>query len=122
MPRMLFGLLLLVHGAIHLAWFMPVPEDPKWPFAWRSPWLPKVSEGTLRAVGTATISLMFLCYVVAALGAFGVAFLAGTWIPLAVLASALSFMTIAVLWNPWFVAGPTVDLVIAAAALLNWFS
>jgi len=27
---------------------------------------------------------------------------------------------IAVLWHPWFFAGPAVDVVIAAAALLHW--
>jgi hypothetical protein len=120
MPRVLFGLLLLAHGAIHLAWFAPQPDDPKWPFAWRSPWLPKASEDTLRGIGTAVIALMFLVYTLAALGVWGVGFLAGAWVPLAVLASALSFILIVVLWHPWFVAGPTVDVVIAVAALMHW--
>jgi hypothetical protein len=120
MPRLLFGLLLLAHGAIHLSWLAPKPTDPKWPFHWRSPWFPRTSEESLRGIGTAVIALMFLAYVVAALGVWGVAVLAGVWVPAAVLASALSFMVIAVLWHPWFVAGPTVDVIIAAAALLNW--
>jgi hypothetical protein len=120
MPRVLFGLLLLVHGAIHLAWLAPQPQDPKWPFAWKSPWLPSVPEETLRPVGTAAIALMMLCFVVAALGVWGVGFLAGVWVPAVVLGSALSFLVIGVLWHPWFVVGPTVDLLIAAAALFNW--
>jgi len=120
MPRLLFGLLLLVHGAIHLAWFAPAPDDPKWPFRWRSPWLPKLSEDTLRNLGTAAIALMFLGYAVAALGVWGVGFLAGIWVPAAILASALSLVVIAVLWHPWFFAGPTVDVVIAVAVLLHW--
>ena len=120
MPRVLFGLLLLVHGAIHLSWLAPQPEDPKWPFVWRSPWLPSVSEDTLRPVGTSVIALMMLCFVVAALGVWGVGFLAGVWVPAVVLGSVLSMIVIGVLWHPWFVAAPTVDLVIAAAALLNW--
>jgi len=120
MPRVLFGLLLLVHGAIHLLWLAPQPQDPKWPFVWRSPWLPSVSEETLRPVGTAVIALMMLCFVVAALGVWGVGFLAGVWVPAVVLGSVLSIIVIGVLWHPWFVAGPTVDLLIAAAALLNW--
>ena len=120
MPRVLFGLLLLVHGAIHLSWLAPQPEDPKWPFVWRSPWLPSVSEDTLRPVGTSVIALMMLCFVVAALGVWGVGFLAGVWVPAVVLGSVLSMIVIGVLWHPWFVAAPTVDLVIVAAALLNW--
>ncbi|HEY5517361.1 MAG TPA: hypothetical protein VIL15_03730 [Coriobacteriia bacterium] len=120
MPRLLFGLLLLVHGAIHLAWLQPAPDDPKWPFLWRSPWLPKVGEEALRNFGTAAIALMCVGYVIAALGVWGVGFLAGMWVPAALLASALSFVVIAVLWHPWFFAGPTVDVVIAAAALLHW--
>ena len=120
MPRLLFGLLLLVHGAIHLACFAPVPDDPKWPFRWRSPWLPKASEKVLRAFGTAAIALLCLGYFVAAPGVWGVVSLTGIWVPAAPLASALSFVVIAILWHPWFFAGPTVDVVIAAAVLLHW--
>ena len=63
---------------------------------------------------------MMLCFVVAALGVWGVGFLAGVWVPAVVLGSVLSMIVIGVLWHPWFVAAPTVDLVIVAAALLNW--
>jgi hypothetical protein len=120
MPRVLFGLLLLAHGAIHLAWLVPAPADPKWPFLWRSPWLPHASEEKLRDVGTALITLMFLAFFVAALGVWGVPFLAGAWGAIAVVGCALSLIVISLLWHPWFVVGPTVDLLIAAAVLFNW--
>ncbi len=122
MPRVLFGVLLLVHGAIHLAWLAPAPNDPNWPFRWKSPWLPSVSEETLRNVFTAVITLMLQAFFVAALGVWGVAFLASAWPWIAAFACVLSFVTIAVLWHPWFIAGPTVDLLIAAAAFLGWVS
>lgn len=120
MVRFLFGLLLLAHGAVHFLWLMPEPDDPKWPFRWKSPLMPSVPAEKLRGPGTAVIALLFLGYAVAALGVWGVPFLAGVWVPAAVLASVLSVMITAVLWHKDFIANPIIDALIVAAALLGW--
>jgi hypothetical protein len=120
MVRFLFGALLLAHGAVHFMWLMPEPDDPKWPFRWRSPWMPSVPAQKLRGPGTAVIALLFLGYAVAALGVWGVPFLAAVWVPAAVLASVLSVAITAVLWNNNFIANPIIDALIVAAALLGW--
>jgi hypothetical protein len=111
----------LAHGAIHLSWLAPRPEDDKsYPFRWRSVLLLKASEPTLRVIGTALIVLQMLAYLVAALGLFGVPVLAGMWGAAAILGSVLSMMVMALLWHPWFVAGPFVNVAIVAVVLLGW--
>jgi hypothetical protein len=120
MTRILFGVFLLAHGVIHLGWLTPKPADPKYPFAWRSPWLPGASEATLKGIGTATIALLLLAYVVAALGLWGVPVLSQVWGAAAVLGSVLSIMVTVLLWHPWFVAGPIIDVAIVAVVLLGW--
>jgi len=120
MSRVMFGFFLLLHGVIHLGWLSPKPSDPKYPFAWRSPWLPNASEETLKGIGTAAIALLLLSYFVAALGLWGVPFLSGIWGAAAVLGSTLSLLITALLWHPWFVAAPTIDLLIFAAVTYGW--
>lgn len=120
MPRVMFGIFLLAHGAIHLGWLTPKPDDPKYPFAWRSPWLRDASEETLRGIGTAAISLLLLAYFVAALGLWGVPFLSDVWGAAAILGSTISFLLTGLLWHPWFVAAPTIDLLIFAAVFFGW--
>jgi len=121
MLRVMFGIVLLAHAAIHLSWLAPRPEDDKsYPFRWRSVLLLNASETTLKGIGTALIALQFLAYLVAALGLWGVPVLAGVWGAAAILGSVLSMMVMALLWHPWFVAGPFVNVAIVAAVLLGW--
>lgn len=120
MPRIMFGVFLLVHGVIHAGWLTPKPDDPNYPFAWRSLLLPRASERTLRGIGTAAIALILLTYVVAALGLWGVPLLSQVWGAAAVLGSAVSLMLTALLWHPWFVAAPTIDVLISAAVVFGW--
>jgi len=120
MARILFGVFLLAHAAIHLGWLSPKPADPKYPFAWRSPWLPGASEATLRGIGTAAIMLALLAFFASALGLWGVPVLSQLWGAAAVLGAVLSLLVTVVLWHPWFVAGPVIDVAIVAAVLLGW--
>lgn len=120
MLRTLFGIALLVHGAIHLLWLAPKPLDPKYPFRWHSPWLSDVTVAKLQGALIAVILLVFLGYVVAALGLWGMPALAGAWGAAAVLASVLSVAVTAVLWNSQFVFNPVIDAAIVAVVFLGW--
>jgi hypothetical protein len=120
MTRILFGVFLLAHAVIHLGWLSPKPDDPKHPFAWRSPWLPGASEAALKGTGTAAISLLLLAYLVAALGLWGVPVLSQFWGAAAVLGSVLSLIVTVLLWHPWFVAGPIIDVAVIAVVWMGW--
>jgi hypothetical protein len=119
MLRALFGLVLLAHGAIHLAWLAPQPDDPKYPFRWHSRWFPNVSEATLKGPGAALITFLFLAYLASALGVWGVPVLSRVWGVAAVLGSVVSVFVTAVLWDPDFIANPIVDAAIIAIVLFG---
>ena len=55
MARIIFGVFLLAHSVIHLGWLSPKPDDPKYPFAFKSPWFPNVADAILRAVAPALV-------------------------------------------------------------------
>jgi hypothetical protein len=119
MVRIVFGALLLVHGLIHLAWFAPKPPDDAFPFRWDSPIFPDASEATMKKVVSPMIAILVLSLTIAALGVWGVPALAGVWVSAAVLGAMVSFVVMALLWHPWFVTGPLVNLLIIAMAGLG---
>jgi hypothetical protein len=118
MLRIVFGALLLVHGLIHLAWFAPVPADDAFPFRWDSPVFPEASETTLKKFIHPMIALLVVTLTVAALGVWGVPALAAIWPAAAILGAVISFIVMAVLWHPWFVTGPLVNLLIVMFAAI----
>ena len=118
--RFLFGALLLVHGLIHIAWFAPKPADPRYPFTWRSPWFPKASEATLKAVAIPVIVVVIVGFAVSALGVWGVGELAEVWGLTALVSASASVFVTLLLWHPWFVAAPPIDAAIIATVLMGW--
>ena len=118
MVRIVFGVLLLVHGLIHLAWFAPLPPDDAFPFRWDSPMLPDVSETTLKRFAGPVIVALVALLAIAALGVWGVPVLAGIWPAAAILGALLSFVVMALLWHPWFVTGPLVNVLIIVFAFI----
>jgi hypothetical protein len=118
MVRIVFGALLLGHGLVHLAWFAPLPPDDAFPFRWDSPMFPDVSPSTMRRVMTPAILLLVAAFTVAALGMWGVAGLSSVWSAAAILGALVSTVVMAVLWHPWFVTGPFVNLLILLFAFV----
>ena len=118
MLRIVFGALLLVHGLIHLTWFAPTPPDEAFPFRWDSPIFPDASETTLKKFVHPMLALLVVSLTIAALGVWGVPALAGIWPAAAVLGAVISFMVMAILWHPWFVSGPLVNLLIIVFAMI----
>jgi hypothetical protein len=119
--RIVFGVFMSAHGLIHLLWFVPTPDDPKWPFTIeKSPLLPWLSSKWLRVKAIALVALIIGGYVVAALGLFGVPGLSQIWGTAAIVASALSIVATAIFWNRQLIFGPIIDIAIIAAVLLKW--
>jgi len=117
MLRIVYGALLLFHGWGHLAWYVPAPADDAFPFRWSSPMFPRVSAATLRKIVTPVIGVVIVTLSIAAFGAWGVAALAGIWPGAAIIGAVLSLGVMALLWHPWLVTGPMVNMILMAGAL-----
>jgi hypothetical protein len=119
--RIVFGVFLIAHGLIHVLWFVPTPDDPKWPFTIaRSPLLPWLSAKWLRVKAIALVALIIGGYMLAALGVFGVPGLSQIWGTAAIVASALSIVATAIFWNRQLIWGPLIDIAIIAAVVVGW--
>ena len=118
MLRIVFGAFLFVHGLVHLAWFAPVPPDDAFSFRWDSPIFPDADPATIKKIVVPMIAVLVIALTVAALGVWGVPALTGIWPVAAILGACLSFVVMALLWHPWFVTGPLVNLLILLFALI----
>jgi hypothetical protein len=120
MLRVVFGALLLLHGLIHLAWFAPKQPDESYPFRWHSLMFPKASDATMKRAVSPMIVVQAVLFALAALGVWGAPGLAAIWVPAAVAGALVSTAVMALLWHPWFVTGPVVNLLIVAVAVLGF--
>jgi hypothetical protein len=112
----IYGVLVLFHGLVHLAWFAPnQPEE--YPFKWHSLLLARVPDETIRRWLSPFIVAQTVLFTLAALGVWGVPLLSGLWVPFTVAGVAISTMVMVLLWHPWFVTGPAVNLLIIGKAL-----
>lgn len=117
----LFGVLMIAHGLIHVLWLTPAPADPKWPFTTsHSPLLPFASASVLRPLAWVLVVVIVAGYVAAALGLFGVPGLAAIWGKLAIGASVVSLIACAIFWNNQFVTAPILDIAIIVAVVMGW--
>ncbi len=121
MAQALFGLLLVVHGLIHLTWIAPKPDDPTYPFRLSSPTIFKRADKALVAgIGAALVLVSTTAFLVAALGVWGVPVADAIWRPAAIIGSALSLLVVVTFWHRWFLGGPVLDVAIIIAAIVGW--
>ena len=70
----------------------------------------------MREMGV-VVAIVAVLFALAALGVWGVPLLAAAWVPMAIIAVALSTTIMVVLWHPWFFTGPAVNLLILGKAI-----
>jgi hypothetical protein len=117
----LFGLVLVVHGLIHLTWIAPKPDDPSYPFRLSHPALfRRANPKFVAGIGAALVLVSTLAFLIAGVGVWGVPGFAGIWRGAAVVGSALSLVVVATFWHRWLLVGPILDVVIIIAAVLGW--
>jgi hypothetical protein len=114
---------LLVHGALHLAvWLPPQPTDAER----AAPFAPDESAVLIRArvARPAAHRLAAGMALAAALGyaaaGLAVAVASGPAVGLAVVAAVLGLALKALFFNPWLILGVLLDLAVIGAALLDW--
>lgn len=116
MLDVVYGVLVLLHGLVHLAWFAP-NQPSEYPFTWHSLLLPRVPDATMRRFVSPLILIQTVLFALAALGVWGVPVLSALWVPFTVAGVAISTTVMVLLWHPWFVTGPAVNLLILGKAL-----
>jgi len=121
MPRILIGVLLILHGLAHSGLAAaPLPKDvtshPGSFFTHPSrTWLLgrlRLSPAWIRGVGLTLIVLTTIGFVLAGLAALGVPLLAGAVAPLIICSAVLSLVLLAVFWHAWLALGVAIDVAI----------
>ncbi len=121
MVRALFGLLLVVHGLIHLGWIAPKPDDPSYPFRLSEPKLFRGSDtGTVALVGAVLVVVSTVAFVVAGFALWIVPELPLIWRLSAMIGAVASLVVVATFWHRWFLVAPILDVAIIVAAALGW--
>lgn len=109
--RVGIGLLLLVHGLVHLLYVAPdVPE-----FSYERSWI--VPEGARRPLALALLAATVAAFALLALAVWGVPGLSGSWPLLAVVASVLSALLLVAFWRNQLVLGLVIDAALVVVAL-----
>jgi len=117
----LFGLVLVVHGLIHLTWVAPKPDDPSYPFRLSHPAVFKrMDPKRVAGVGAALVLISTVSFLIAGLGVWGVPGFAEVWRVAAIVGSAISLAVVATFWHRWLMVGPMLDIAIIIAAVAGW--
>lgn len=117
----LFGLMLVVHGLIHLTWVAPKPDDPGYPFRLTdSALFKRVDARTLAGIGAALVLASTAAFVIAGIGVWGVPGFEQVWRVAAIVGSTISLVVVATFWHRWFLMGPLLDIGIIVAAVVGW--
>jgi hypothetical protein len=120
MAGALFGLLLVVHGLVHLTWIAPKPDDPEYPFRLtHSPVFKGANSKVLSGIGAVLVVVSTLAFLIAGLGVWGVPGFSDVWRVAAIVGAAFSILVVAVFWHRWFLAGPLLDVAIIVAAIIG---
>ena len=116
---MLLGLFLVVHGLVHLLYFVST-DDPKYPMTASKSWLVGrvgIDLDTVRLLVAALVIIATVGFILLALSHWGLLVPAGWLKALAVIAVSASLLLIAVTWNYQFVVGIAIDFGILYWAL-----
>lgn len=117
----LFGLLLVVHGLIHLGWIAPKPDDPGYPFRLSEPKVFRRAEGeTVALVGAVLVVVSTVALVIAGFALWIVPEVSMVWRVSAIVGAATSLLVVFTFWHRWFLVAPLLDIVIIVAAILGW--
>jgi len=122
LARTLVGTLLLAHGAVHLFYLMPAPEnDASWPFSLDESWV--VPGSARRGVGLAAAVAIAAVYLLVALAIWGVPGMEEWLRPLLIAGSIASLTLFAAYWHPWLSIGTAIaaGLLMVTVVRYEWW-
>jgi hypothetical protein len=122
--NVLLAAFLAAHGLIHVSYLAPAPPrtagGPEWPFEVTQSWL-VTGLGLDAAAMRPLATVLVLVTAAALLGAAAVALgwlPSSLWLPLLVVGTSGSLVTLGLFFHPWLVAGIAIDLVLLWATLV----
>lgn len=113
---LVFALLLIVHGSIHIGYIC----GPAWPFVAGDPWLVTglgLGADAVRTAGIDVVLVTFVAYLVAAVAATGI--LRFLWKPAVVVASVASAVVLVAFVTPSTLPGIAIDAVLLWATVVR---
>jgi len=122
LARTLVGTLLLAHGAVHLLYLMPAPEnDASWPFGLDESWV--VPASARRGVGFTAAVAIAVVYLLVALAIWGVPGLDGWLRSLLIGGSVVSLALFGAYWHPWLSIGTgiAIGLLMVTVVRYEWW-
>jgi len=114
------GVLLIMHGLVHLSYATPKVDDERFPFVAERTWFASTTHlevAAARGVFVALAALTVLAYAVAGVGLIADA---AWWGPWALAGSVASLSTLVLGFHPWLVFGVAIDVAIIAGVLAEW--
>jgi hypothetical protein len=124
--KWLLGGLLFAHGAVHLMFAVPEPENgSEWPFNMDRSWL--ITGGgsdasQIRMVGWVFIAITVAGFLMAALATVGIVVPVEWWRPMVIVASVASGLTLVTFFDPQLILGIGIDAVLVWAAVAGSWS
>lgn len=115
--RIVIGILLIAHGAVHLLYLAPEANDPRYPFTLRSSWL--IPEPARRSTAIALMAATMIGFALFALAVWGVPGLSGAWPAIALFATGASLALLLAFWDIRLGAGVAIDGALITLALLR---
>jgi hypothetical protein len=121
MLRLVSALFLMLHGAIHLGYATPDPDDPRYPFSPDRAWIGaalRLDRATTRAFLVSVAGVTVAAYAVSAVG---VLLGATWWQPFAIAGSIASLAALLLAFHPWLALGVAIDVaIIVSVASTHW--
>ncbi len=120
--RLVAGLALIAHGALHIGFIAPAPDDADSPFALDESWL--VPAAIRKEVGLGLATVAILAFALLALVAWDIPRLRYAWRPLIGFGAGASLAMLVAYWNPWLIMGLIADVALIAVTLAipDWWN
>jgi hypothetical protein len=122
----LFGAFLAAHGAIHLLFLVPAPEETStpWPFDMSRSWAiarQGLGRDTVRRIGLVLIGLTLIGFLLAGLSTVGLVIPTEWWQPLVAGSAAVSAGLLILFFSGQLLVGLAIDAVLLWVALTGYW-
>ena len=113
--RIVAGVLLIAHGLVHLLYFVPNPDQAKWPFTVERSWL--LGEAVRRPVLIALVAVTVGGFALLAASVWGVPWVSAAWPVFAIVGAGASLAALLLFWDTQLLFGVALSLAVLVTAV-----